>query len=218
MKQTLYMVRHGNTVGTDNGLMYGATELPVTEQGIKEIEAIAAQGTYPDPIGAEIYTSGMLRTEQTLNAMYGATYGELEHKQHTLLREINVGQFEMKTIEEIMADDYGKLWIAGQITDPHFENGDSMSGFRERTFRGAREIIDDCLQREKDRMIFVIHGGVITSIMYNLFPEVHSDMWDWTPTPGYGYVVELEDGQPLSWGPIGEAETGVTPRTQQKNK
>ncbi len=205
------MIRHGNTPGTENHLMYGATELPVTEEGLCEIEEIAAKGIYPDPEGAEVYTSGMLRTEQTLNAMYGR---EIEHSRAPMLREINVGKFEMQTVDEIMQDDYGKLWLTGQLEDPHFEGGDSMSGFGERTFEGAKEIIRDCIERNKERMIFVIHGGVIMSIMRQFFPDVYEDMWDWTPVPGYGYSVELEDGKPLSWKLLGDAEPGYTPRDQ----
>lgn len=188
--------------------MYGATDLPVTPRGLEEIREIAAEGIYPPAEGADIYTSGMLRTEQTLEAIYG----NLPHEKEPLLREFNVGPYEMKTVEEIMRDEFGRSWLRGELEDPHFEGGDSMSGFAERTLSGVRGIIEKGLADGAERLILVIHGGVITSVMHQFFPGTYSDMWRWTPTPGYGYAVELDDGVPEAWTLLGDAETGNVPR------
>lgn len=211
MKQKLYFIRHGHTSGTDRNLMYGATDIPVTERGLREIEKMADSGIYPDPDGAEIYTSGMIRTEQTLKSMYGA----IEHRIAPLLREINLGKFEMRTIEEILEDDYGRQWLQGELEDPDFEGGDSFSGFKARTTRGIREIIEDCIKRKQERMIVVIHGAVIAAVMDHFFPNTYDDIWMWTPVPGSGFEVVLEDGKPISWKTVGEKEGGYVPRLQE---
>ena len=100
MKQTLYLIRHGNTEGTERGILYGATDLPVTEQGLEELRRMAASGIYPEPSGAGLYTSGMLRTEQT----FAAIYGEIHHLTEPLIREFNRGIFEMMTVDEVLED------------------------------------------------------------------------------------------------------------------
>lgn len=182
--------------------MYGATDVPATEEGLREIAEFAEAGIYPDAADAALYTSGMLRTEQTFEAIYGSA----EHKTAPLLREINVGKFEMMTVEEIFQDEYGRAWLSGEIEDPEFEGGDSSSGFRERVSRGFSEVLDECAAAGIERIILVIHGAVITYLMDNFFPGTYEDMWAWTPNPGTGFELEFEDGKPVSWGPIGEPD------------
>lgn len=187
--------------------MYGATELPVTESGLRDIAKMAEAGVYPDPDGAELYTSGMVRTEQTFEMIYG----DAEHKQAPLLKEINLGKFEMMSVEEILEDEYGRAWLSGAVEDPDFEGGDSFSGFIARTTEGIRQIIDDCIERDIDRMIVVVHGAVISSIMNYFFPDVYDDMWKWTPAPGCGYEIVLMDGIPAVWSLVGNGDTGRVP-------
>lgn len=205
------MIRHGKTPGTDRNLMYGATDLPVTEAGLEEIRQLASKGVYPELGDAAIYTSGMLRTEQTLEAIYG----EVDHRRAPKLREINVGKFEMMTIDEILEDEYGREWLSGKLDDPHFEGGDSISGFSARVRKGMDEVIGDCMKEGIERIIVVIHGAVITYIMDDFFPEVEQDdVWQWTPVPGGGYKVTLEDGRAVAYELIGDGETGMVPRPE----
>jgi len=196
MKQKVYLIRHGHTAGTEEKIMYGATELPVTEAGLDEIRKLAELGVYPDPQGAHIYTSGMYRTEQTLEAMYG----EIAHDTEPLLREVNIGQFEMMPFSEVMNDEYGAAWFRGEIPEEElsFIGGDSMPGFDERVNRGFRNIVD----AGDERAIAVIHGGVISFIMRKLFPGVCDDVWEWTPQPGLGYEIDLEDGKATGWSDL----------------
>lgn len=207
MKQTLYIIRHGHTSGTQSDLFYGATELPVTEEGLREIEDFAEAGIYPDPEGADVWTSGMYRTEQTLNAMYGET----GHRQEPLLKEIDLGVYEMKTFDEIMEDEFGKAWLSGEIEKPDFEGGDSHDGFEDRVNRGVQNLLKESAALGTDRIIAVIHGAVITYIMNRAFPGVYDDLWNWTPNPGTGYRIEIEDGVPVSWAPVGDTGVRVVP-------
>ena len=239
MEQTLYLVRHGHTMGTQSELMYGNTELPVTYEGLSEVADFAAQGIYPDPDGAAVYTSGMVRALQTLAVMYGADpdsafvsmeeiYPErtdnvksaaakmdslcrVPHMTEPLLREINLGSFEMKTVSEVLSDERGKAWLEGRLQDPQFEGGDSMSGFARRVEQGIRNVIDESASRGEDTMIVVIHGGVIAHILDSFFPGTYSNLWDWTPQPGTGYEIRLIDGAPQSWKPVGKAGFRVVP-------
>ncbi len=67
MKLTL--LRHGITEGNRRRLYYGSTDLPLLPEGWAALEAMRARGGYPQAI--RYYTSGMIRTEQTLRALYG---------------------------------------------------------------------------------------------------------------------------------------------------
>ena len=240
MKQIIYLIRHGHTAGTESDLMYGATELPVTDDGLRAVAGFAEEGIYPDPEGAAVYTSGMVRALQTLAVMYGAEPesvsvsleeiypprdGAVESIRERitafcpddtgtepLLREVNVGPYEMMTVSEILEDDYGRDWLEGRIEEPSFYGGDSMSGFRERVLKGVRKIALEAREAGLDRVIAVIHGGVIAYILQEFFPKQHENVWDWTPIPGTGYKIVLEDGKPVSWSPVGDIGFRVVPK------
>lgn len=207
MRQILYLIRHGHTAGTESDLIYGATELPVTEDGLREVASFAAAGHYPDPEGAAVWTSGMYRTEQTLREMYG----EIEHRQEPLLKEIDLGIFEMKTAREIMEHEYGRAWLTGEIDKPSFEGGDSHEGFEDRVNRGLMNLLETAASEGTDRIIAVIHGAVITYIMNRAFPGVYENMWTWCPSPGTGYRIEVEDGEAASWTPVGDTDAWTIP-------
>ena len=67
----LVLLRHGRTEGTERHLYYGATDLPLLEDGVQDLQLAAARGVYPSPDGFTFVTSGMLRANQTLRAIYG---------------------------------------------------------------------------------------------------------------------------------------------------
>jgi broad specificity phosphatase PhoE len=205
MKQTIYLIRHGHTAGTESNILYGATELPVTEEGLREIEAFAEAGIYPDPEGAAVWTSGMHRTERTLHKMYG----EIEHRTEPRLREINLGIFEMKTVDEVMATEYGNAWLSGQIEEPDFEGGDSHEGFMSRINHGLWNLARLAEDEGQDTIIAVVHGAVITYIMNKAFPGIHRNLWRWCPNPGKGYKLITENGKALSWEPVGDINMGI---------
>ena len=202
MDKTIYLIRHANTPGTEQRLFYGSTDLPITEAGRQEVLAKNKSGLYPDlrdskgenSEQASCYTSGMLRTEQTFEAIYGDTPHEYIHD----LREIELGDFEMKSLEEVRATPYGAKWIAGEVTKFDFEGGDSYDGFMERVHRGLTTLRED----ENPRVIVVIHGAVICAIMDELFPEEKENLFDWTPAPSSGYEILFKDNKPVMYQTI----------------
>ena len=96
----LVLLRHGRTEGTERHLYYGATDLPLLEDGVQDLQLAAARGVYPSPDGFTFVTSGMLRANQTLRAIYGdvpfSVIGDL--------REVNFGIFEMKSYEDLKTE------------------------------------------------------------------------------------------------------------------
>ena len=92
MKLTL--LRHGDTAGSRDDLYYGAADIPVLPDSLEMLAERAKTGVYPT--AARYYTSGLLRTEQTIRALYG----DVAHTQLPGLREMDFGDFEMKSYEE----------------------------------------------------------------------------------------------------------------------
>ena len=97
MKSKICLIRHGITRGNRDRLYYGQSDIPLIEDGEKEISRLAKEGIYPDSEDAVYYTTGLQRTEQT----FGLIYGDKPHDRIELLQEINFGEYEMKTHEEL---------------------------------------------------------------------------------------------------------------------
>ena len=97
MKLTL--IRHGVTEGNMKKLYYGSTDLPLLPCSVMKLHRMAEGGGYPT--APHYYTSGMLRTEQTFKALYGDIPHEVLHD----MREIDFGEFEMKTYQELCNTD-----------------------------------------------------------------------------------------------------------------
>ena len=90
---SIYLIRHGKTLANEEHRYCGSTDLPLSEGGRAELNAL----TYRLPEGLRFVTSGMLRTEQTLQALFG----DVPHSQDPRFREVDFGDFEMGTYEEL---------------------------------------------------------------------------------------------------------------------
>lgn len=178
----LVLLRHGRTEGTERHLYYGATDLPLLEDGVQDLKLAAARGVYPSPDGFTFVTSGMLRANQTLRAIYGdVPFSVIDD-----LREVNFGIFEMKSYEDLKTDPVYQDWLAGDWFRNVPPGGESFADSEARLLRG----LDELLSR-KDNTICVCHGGTILTAMANLFPEEGKDGYAWQPKPGFGYEIDL---------------------------
>ncbi len=108
LKMRIILIRHGLTRANEKHLYCGSSDLPLSEAGIKGINERAAKGIYPPPDGCELYTSGLLRAEQTFSLIYGAAV----HKTDERLRELDFGDFELLTYDELKDKPAYIKWIS----------------------------------------------------------------------------------------------------------
>ena len=132
----LYLIRHGKTIANELHLYCGATDVELSENGIAELK----KRHYEVPQGCRFITSGMKRTRQTLEILFGNVSFEVEKR----FREMDFGIFEMGSYESLkQREDYQK-WISGDNEAnvcPLGESGDQM---RERVLEGFRELTASC--------------------------------------------------------------------------
>ena len=177
---SVYLIRHGKTEANEKRLYCGSTDLPLSETGREELRALHYAIT-----PARFFTSGMNRTDETLQILFGTVPFEVD----TRFREVNFGDFEMKSYEELKDDPAYQLWLTDDNeanVPPHGESGVQMT---RRVLEAFREL--------PDGTALVAHGGVIAAIMASLFPEEGKHRYQWQPQNGRGYV--LDDG---SYRPI----------------
>lgn len=177
---TIYLIRHGRTRANEQHIYCGWSDLPLTQESMEEIFKIRNQ--YPK--ADNYYTSGLLRTEQTFQLIYG----DFPHTAIPELREINFGDFELHSYEELKQNPAYQSWISG---DNHLNlcpNGESGAGMTARVLKAFNEI------RENNQdAVLILHGGVIAAIMTELFPQEDKNRFDWQPAPAHGYAICFSD-------------------------
>ncbi|MDD2189815.1 MAG: histidine phosphatase family protein [Eubacteriales bacterium] len=196
----IHLIRHGTTEANLTKKFYGSTDLPLSNKGINIISEYAVAGIYPDAKGATLYTSGLLRAEQTFFLIYGC-------KDHIILpelREYHFGEFEMKTHEQLKENPDYQAWINDKNGLTSCPEGESTTDFRMRVNAGFAKVLENHNKEENSssKSIIVCHGGVISLIMGICFPDVKQNIFHWQPDPGRGYTLNLVDGEAVLYEKI----------------
>lgn len=205
MISKIIFIRHGLTEGNRKHWFYGGVDIPLLDEGIRELERNKARRIYPEiPEDADCYTTGLIRTEQTLKTIYG----NRDFTEIPALQEMKFGDYECRTFEELSKDDRFMKWASepdGEEALPG--GGDSMKGFERRIREGLHELVNHHWMKQwshrhsgKDAVsVMVCHGGSISHIMEELFPGRAKTFWDWLPNPGLGYEVEFAGNTPVMY-------------------
>ncbi|MCL2405938.1 MAG: histidine phosphatase family protein [Defluviitaleaceae bacterium] len=182
----LHLIRHGKTLANEKRLYCGHTDLPLSDNGINELLEIKKQCIYP--LQADLYfTSGLLRTAQTLDLLYGPVQSVAIPQ----LMEYSFGNFEMKSHDDLNGQAEYQNWIddtAGHYACP---GGESKQDFARRVSTGLGILLTSA---QEASVLAVCHGGVITYIMQELFPGKHN-FYEWQPAPGRGYTLISTPGE-----------------------
>ena len=91
-------VRHGQSMSNVGRTFTGQTDVPLSELGKKQAHDLCAFLLASYPIDA-VYSSDLIRAVQTVQPVADALH--LPVQREPLLREINGGEWEGKTVEEI---------------------------------------------------------------------------------------------------------------------
>ncbi len=170
---SIYLIRHGKTQANEAHLYCGSTDLPLSPAGIAELEALPY-----DIHPARFVTSGMRRTDETLKALFG----DVPFSADARFREVDFGDFEMKSYDMLKDDPAYQAWITGDNeanVPPHGESGIQMT---RRVLAAFREL--------PDGTALISHGGVIAAIMAACFPNEGKHRYQWQPPNGHGYEID----------------------------
>ena len=209
MASKIYLIRHGITEGNQKKWFYGAADIPLAEEGKEELKKLKGKNIYPEiPEDADLYTTGLLRTEQTFEILFG----DRPHRTIENLKEMRFGEYECTTYEEVKQYEDFDRWAWDETGDVKLPGAESKNEFAARIGEGVKELrgyhrLKELSHRHsgKDSVsVVVCHGGVISAAMMLLFPEVNGNMWDWMPQPGYGYCIEFEEGEPKVYTKISD--------------
>lgn len=199
----IHFIRHGTTEGNLKRWYYGNADLPLLEEGKELLASLKKDNIYPKVSEADFYTSGLIRTEETFSIIFG----DKEHDVLEDFREMSFGDYEKHSYEDLKDIPEYQTWISDKTGNMAPPNGESPQAFRTRVARGLKQLIGLHQLKEfsvrhagkEAHSIVVCHGGVISAVMSESFPEEDKHFFAWIPDPGHGYTIKIKDGKPVSY-------------------
>lgn len=162
MARKILLVRHARTEGAPRGSFVGRTDLPLAAGGVDQARRLLPllRAHKPDVC----YCSPLLRTRQTADAILTGLPLPLHTEDD--LREIDFGQWECKTFDQIVASTPARTVKQWAQCDQRFTfpGGESLGGFMARVRRAAKRLTRD----EASTVLVVTHGGIIRSMICQL--------------------------------------------------
>ena len=191
MTSRIYMIRHGKTEGNEKGWFYGSADLPLTDEGILEVQDLADRGYYPSLSESALFlTTGLTRTKETLETIYG----ERETVEVPALQEMHFGEYECHSFVELHGDPFFDKWLKDEEGCVKLPGGESKQEFYERVSKGMGILLK--FAEEEEEIFLACHGGGGAQLLHQMFPQLKDNMWEWLPKPARGYVVEIVDSRP----------------------
>lgn len=184
--QRLVLVRHGETVGQSSIRYYGATDLALSDLGLRQMRDVA-RALEPEHFDI-VLTSALQRTTTAAKLIAPAT-----RRQAVVgFNEINFGDWEGLTKEEIAARD--PAGFARWQADFHsftYPGGDSVVEFRNRVAKTWRQVAATL----PAHVLLIAHRGVILSIMTETLRLSDEERAAWPTALGSIHVLEQRAGR-----------------------
>ncbi len=168
MANRLLMIRHGEYENRYRGCFIGKTDVALSSLGERQAALLAPVVSAIK--NASFFCSPMQRTRRTAQIAVSPVE-PIEFDEN--LREIDFGQWEKKTFEEISSSFTSTVeqWAAFRENFV-FPRGESLVDFRKRIKKAAKRIIDD----PSDTVVIFSHGGVIRFLICHFLgikPKYH---------------------------------------------
>lgn len=175
------LLRHGQTPGNRLHRYIGRTDQPLTDEGTALAQA---GGTVPSVAVAHV--SPLLRARQTARICLPNAWLELCPG----LREMDFGDFENRSAEEMMDDPAYRAWVEGGCLSP-CPNGESVLEFQARVCEAFSGLLRKAAQTGARELAIVAHGGTIMAIMDRYARDPRKYFEWYVPNCG-GYRLQID--------------------------
>ncbi len=178
------LIRHGTTAGNAARRYVGVSDEPLCPEGRE-----AAERKEKDLLLDRVYVSPLKRARETAAILFPNAAQIVVNDLH----EMDFGAFEGRTAEEMADDPAYRAWVE-DLCRGACPGGESQADFHARV---KRAFIETVRALDVDAT-FVVHGGVIMSILWQ-FAEPKKDFYDWIAPNLGGYEADCieRDGAPL---------------------
>lgn len=152
------VLRHGLTEANEKGIYIGRTDTPLSQKGASQLAAKMDEFDYPSV--HRVYSSPLRRCTETAEILFPYT----EMCTVDDLRELDLGEFENKSVDELLGrEDYDK-WLKGgkDARPPH---GESLEEMTARIYKALHEIITDMMNDGLTHCAMITHAGIISNML-----------------------------------------------------
>lgn len=167
----LYITRHGETKWNTERRLQGWLNSPLTEKGILQGEKLNRAVKLYDI--DKIYSSTSERAVKTAMSAKGKLDVEIELMDE--LKEMNMGQWEGRTLEEIRErepENFENYW-----TKPHLFVKNTGENFEEMLARSRKALDRIISENESGNILVVTHGVTLKALMSHFSPEGFISFW-----------------------------------------
>lgn len=154
----IHLIRHGKTEANEKGIYIGNTDFPLSEEGRRELADKLDEFEYPRV--QRVYSSPLKRCLETAEILFEKCETIAVHD----LRELDFGEFEGKSVEELINRDDYKEWLKGGI-DNSPPGGESIGEMIARVYQALDRIILNMMNDDIEEAAIVTHSGIIANII-----------------------------------------------------
>lgn len=175
------VLRHGMTDANEKGIYIGKTDVPLSDKGAAELAAKTDEFMYPSV--HRVYSSPLRRCTETADILF--PYNELKTVDD--LRELDLGEFENKSVDQLINRQDYKDWIkGGKGTRP--PGGESLEEMTARTYKALHYVITDMMNDGITHCAMITHAGIISN-MLSCFGLPKYDPKSLVTQPGEGFDI-----------------------------
>jgi broad specificity phosphatase PhoE len=182
----LYLVRHGEAEGSE-GRAVGHLDLPLSDLGTRNMEALAASWQGPSPL--RLFASDLRRAADSARILARRLGAEPPDPiVDARLREVSFGEWEGRIWDEVYETDrrrydaWSERWW--DLAPP---GGESFADLAVRVLAWFRDL------RGEGDLIAVAHGGSIRALLVELLAIPRERAFDLQLSPARVSAVEIDD-------------------------
>lgn len=164
------LFRHGLTEANRRREYLGWTDSPLCE----DIERVSEEYDilFSSDLGRCLVTAGRMFPNEKPQPFFE-------------FREMNFGEWEGKTYEELQHKPEYRRWISSPLMVKPL-GGELFKEFTERVDKGWDIVKEKMMDTSLNKAAIITHGGVIRALLAKWAP-VEKDFWEWTVPHGQGY-------------------------------
>lgn len=180
----IHLIRNGMTKANTEGLYCGVTDVPLSDEGERELYSILEEYSYP--YVDRVYVSPLCRARDTASVLYPENDQIIVQN----LKDADFGVFENRSLDELKTDKEFQRFIAPKSNYVP-KSVEPPKDFFERCASAFTEIVDEMLRDGIHTAAIVTHAAVIGNILSALaYPKAAP--YDWQCDCGFGYTVLID--------------------------
>ena len=182
----IFLMRHAESYNNTQGKIMSATDLPLTDKGIQQANAVKAyinNSIYPKRF-TNVFCSSLLRANQTANIIIE---NNIEIVKLDSLKEMDLGELEGLTWVE-RATKYPHIDIENSLSDVDFPKGEKFLNIKAR----CSVFIEKHLSvLEDDAYVLVVTHGITARVLTNLIltkSDKHINWLNWLDCTSFSII------------------------------